>query len=158
MKVTVQSNEIHKAVWDWLYNGDNGISELSFISAQYDENGEIMSDNRVVIVPGEIGETEELYKDITGLTHKKYDFMLKQFVVLSTQSNTPVNINELANFENLIEWIKKEIEKGNEPDFPDNFDVQEFKIGKGYIAGVDAEGAELQLTINIFYDEIEKEN
>lgn len=157
MEVIVKKNEIHKALWKWLFDGSNGISELSFISAQYDENGAIISDSRVIYTPITVGNTTEISQDIRGYKTKQYDFMLKQYAPLSSQSNTPANIIVLSVFENLIQWMQEQLNDGNLPLFPDNIQVNEFIINNGTIAGQDNKGAEFQIVINIIYEELEEE-
>ncbi len=156
MEVVVNQNEVHKALWTWLVANalDNGINELSFISARYNSAGEIINDNRFVYTPITVGKSTEIYQDIQGKKSMQYDFMLKQYAPLTTQSNVQANIVVLSVFEKLILWMQEAINAGNTPIFPDNIIVNEFVINDGTIAGTDALGAEFQIIINILYDEV----
>ena len=146
----VNNNEIHKAIWKWLFEGNNGISELSFISAQYDENGAIISDSRVIYTPITIGSSQ-LIKSYMRHQELQYDFMLKQYAPISSQSNTPANIRVLEVFENLAIWCQEQINKGNVPMLPNNCTLKEVIVNDGTVAGQDDKGAEFQIILNIKY-------
>lgn len=151
--IRANSNEIHRAIWDWLYeeNADNGISELSFISAQYDENGSMVSDSRVVYTPIATGISTLLIPMLMGTGIMQYDFMLKQYAPITYQTNNPKNISILGIFENLAEWVVNQKLKNNLPTLPKNCEYMDLTVNPGTIAGVDPTGAMFQMTINLKY-------
>ncbi len=150
-ELIINQNDIHESVWSWLFNGNNGISELSFLSADYDENNNIISDSRVVYTPVTMGKSTIIKKYVRGINRMQYDFILKQYAPISTQTNTAANLRVTEVFENLVEWVKEQWELDNKPELPEGCNLEKITVNPGAVAGADKNGAEFIITINLVY-------
>lgn len=139
-------NQKHNAVWDWLYNGDNGISDLYFISGIYD--GE---ENPITYTPETAGKDEWLKKYVDGGGIKLYSFMLSQYCPLVSQSGTDANIVTLGIFEKVLEWVDEQNKAKEFPSFPRGCEIQSIETTPAMIAGQDEIGAKLQCVVQLKY-------
>lgn len=151
-ELIINENEIHQAIWKWLFEGNNGISQLSFILAQYDNDGNIVNGSEIIYVPETIGNSTELATYIDGTTYNVYNFIIQQYAPLTTTSNTAYNVVVLQAFENVVNWIKEQYENDTLPEFPDGCTIEKLIVNPGTIAGVDAKGAKFQLLLQIEYE------
>ncbi len=152
-RTLVNQNELHSAIWKWLFEGSNGISELSFLAAQYDKDGNIISDSRVVYTPMTMGASTVLKKYMRRANRVQYDFTLKQYAPTSTQSNTPANLKVTEVFEGLVEWVSTQWDLGNLPIMPKHCRLEDIIVNSGTVSGSDDNGTEFMVIINLIYME-----
>ncbi len=150
-EVEIKQNDLHAAVWNWLFNGDNGITELAFAAASYDENGNIISNSRVVYTPETVGTSTVLKSYLGGSQSLQYNFILQQYAPISSESNKPANIAVFEIFERISVWIKQEVLADRLPAFPQGAKISKVIVNPGTVAGVDKNGVKLQMIIQINY-------
>lgn len=144
------ASRIHNAVWDWLYAGNTGISDLCFIAGQYDTDGLLLS-GQVIYTPETAGKDEWIKRYVDGGGIKQYCFVVSQFAPLVCQSNTPANIVTLGIFERVVEWVEEQAREGAFPVFPDDCSIQRIEATPATIAAQDESGVKLQFTVRIEY-------
>ena len=145
-----KTNQIHNAVWNWLFNGDNGISDLCFIAGQYDKGGLILN-NQVIYTPETAGKDEWIKRYTDGGGIKQYSFVVSQFAPMVCQSNTPANIVTLNTFERVVEWVENQAKAELFPSFPSDCSIQKIEATPATIAAQDESGVKLQFTVRIEY-------
>ena len=148
--MTTESQK-HNAVWQWLYDGNCGISDLFFVLGQYDESGELTLNNQVVFTPEAVTSDEWVRRYVDGGGIKNYNFVLSQYAPLVCQSNTPANIVTLDAFERVAEWIDLQNRLKNYPAFPVGCEIQKIEVTPAGVAASDETGAKLQMTVTINY-------
>ncbi len=156
MELQINQNDIHNAIYDWLFNAldDKGtalISELSIIGASYDEDGNIKSDSRIVYTPQTMGKSTTLKQYTRGAARMQYDFSIRQYAPISDQSNTKANLKITKVFEDLVLWIKTQYDLKNLPVMPSGCKIEKITVNPGVVAGVDKNGAEFMMIISIIY-------
>lgn len=145
-----KENQIHNAVWDWLFGGDNGISDLHFIAGVFDKDGIVLG-SQVIYTPETAGKDEWLKRYTDGGGIKQYSFVISQFAPMVSQSNTPANIVTLNTFERVVEWVDKQAKDEAFPLFPNDCIIQKIEAFPATIAAQDESGVKLQFTVRIEY-------
>lgn len=132
----------HRAVWEWLllcpYIGD-----LFFHFAQGD-------DGDVALVPSE----SVVQEFISGASLRAYDVALTRVAPCSFEPNDPMNLEQMAEFARLGDWIEEQNAAGNYPEFSIGESVQEIRLlpnQSGFAVAQDGRSCRYMLQFQIEY-------
>lgn len=141
-------NVLHKAIYEWFYNGDNALQSIFNIIGDYGDDGNAKNDAAsVIFLPQTIGKSDVLQVYLDG-ADMLYTFMIQQYVPLATVKNKDVNLTAMAFFESVAQWVD---ENNTLPTFPEDCPIEKIKVLAGNIAGIDQNGAKLQISVQIYY-------
>ena len=137
----------HLAMWNWLYQNKN-ISDL-FFNFSTDKNG------ATVIATGSGDTVVKQYMGNSSL--RNYDFSIIQFKPVNSEiPNNSENATIMFDVEAVMDWIKKQNEDRNFPEFPSNCMIQKIEVLNNMpsVAGQDQAGAKYMFQCRVVYTQI----